>query len=215
MLMANRFGILIVLLLAGHVSACGTGDSDSDGSTARRFRHLAAHLDSAGTPLPATLDELCARSLFCGMSDSTLYFLDAWGARIRYTVANGSYELTSAGADGTWSTGDDLVFSPALEPRLRNAFAGCYRLEAAGLPAILHLDTVELASRVYRTGPDPEWQRGRWWPISAHSAAVRRYESPHHSTILRVHADGDAVRIRRLSRPGGEIAGKRVPCPAF
>ena len=202
--------LIILLALAG--SGCMMIREDREAATAWRFRSIAAHLDSLPGPLPDSLAELCARGMACGRTDPATLFRDAWRRPVRYARLHGSYELRSAGADGQWTTGDDLFFSPAAARAWRDRLAGCYQLFDRSLPSEVRLDTTVVGDREYAVGPEPAWTNARWFAVSGTTAHLHRNDSYHNPTDLRIDVTGDRVTVVRNSHPAGRIPARRTAC---
>lgn len=211
---AARSAVIAVALVFG-MTGCATLRGDPEIGTGRRFRALAQHLDSLQAPLPERLEDLCARGLSCGVSDTALEFQDGWKRRLAYTPGANSYELRSSGVDAVLGSPDDLVFTPQLERQWRDRLAGCFRLlsAAAHIPRELRLETAEAGYRIYRVTPEAGWSAAAWWPLSETVAILVRQDSYHNPTTLRLRIEGDSVSVVQTSRPPGIIRAERAPCP--
>lgn len=160
---------------------------------------------------------------------------DSWGRAIRYRLIPGEYELRSAGPDGVFESGDDLVFVPSQRQAQVDAFAGCYAVSlewAPGFPGQrMALDTAGGAAAGTSLSDERQARRmeprgglrvncvGRWPARARHAAGAPAEDGRRFAGGYRPRAEGRATAgcretfgcMRAIADSGGLRCLTRLP----
>ncbi len=211
--------LLLVVLSLGAAWACAVNQFGWGGEMYHlRQVHagVALYLKETGR-LPPQLEDVCgAEPHWCLLDSPADWPADRWGNPIRYVPhGDASYELTSAGADGRFGTGDDLRFDSSEDLRMARSMAGCYLLSPA-IPR-LDTDTLRLTDTVVVNGG---YGIGAPVALDSDTAFIAQWypTAADQLVLLWIRGQGLALTARMrdgslVSRAGGHVVtGRRIDC---
>jgi hypothetical protein len=211
--------IIVTRLLFGATAllfACAQSDPDP-WFKLRALHAGVAEFQARNGALPARLEDVCEQDpTVCRLDAAERWIRDQWGTPIRYSKLDSTYQLSSAGADRTFDTRDDMVFSAARDLEIASNLAGCYRI--APSVGALDSDRLHLTTMIARSGgyvvQSPRSVRGdsafiaEWYPLRADSLLARWIRIDQGVTLRARVVDG-RLRGRVGSRT---VEGQAVEC---
>ena len=143
---------------------------------------IVAFRAAAGT-WPQRVTDICHRDESrCGSNWPTRWGRDGWGHEIRYNATRDGFEIRSAGPDGRFATGDDLLVREPDDRSDAGRLAGCFDAREGwfpGAPTLVVLDTSSGTIRPYsggyllRLAGLGNKGEAEWYPLGKDSVVLR------------------------------------------
>jgi len=184
----------------------------------REMRQAIAQYQMRSGTIPESLTSLCPQGEPCPATPPGEPLVDAWGRAFRYETLTGrDYVLTSAGADGTFGTDDDITFSTIEETKTVGRISGCYSADLSWWDAYpsnqLELTNDEASEGVYLVRPVVLGHSdGVWW-IKGDTVVVSWAAGDRHSVLRLVPRDSELTgTVEAVGHEARSVTATKIDC---